>query len=75
MNSDRYVKEGSYVSVIGRFLRNSDAMMIVQPSELLTTGCLCRKLLLPVDIDGLILGVPKTASTLTHSNSAQCVDQ
>ncbi|KAJ8900607.1 hypothetical protein K2173_025384 [Erythroxylum novogranatense] len=53
-----YVQEGSFVTVIGVLRRNNDILMIVQPQELLSTGCLWQKLLLPVDIDGLVLGVP-----------------
>lgn len=52
-----YMKEGSSVTVIGMLHRNSDSLMIVEPPELISTGCLWQKLLLPVDIDGLILGV------------------
>ncbi|KAL3604258.1 hypothetical protein D5086_005117 [Populus alba] len=57
----RYVQEGSFVTVIGVLRRNNDISMIVQPQELFSTGCLWQKLLLPVDVDGLILGFPDTA--------------
>ncbi|XP_052306150.1 uncharacterized membrane protein At1g16860-like [Populus trichocarpa] len=56
-----YVQEGSFVTVIGVLRRNNDISMIVQPQELFSTGCLWQKLLLPVDVDGLILGFPDTA--------------
>ncbi|KAK9093834.1 hypothetical protein Scep_025303 [Stephania cephalantha] len=65
-----YVKEGSPVTVVGLLRRNNDVFMIVEPPELISTGCLWQKLLLPVEIDGLILRVPKTSSsaavTATH---------
>ncbi|KAM3746671.1 hypothetical protein ACB098_06G219000 [Castanea mollissima] len=50
-----YVQEGSCVTVIGMLHRNNDIVMIIQPPEVISTGCLWQKLLLPVDIDGLIL--------------------
>ncbi|KAL7239107.1 hypothetical protein ACSBR2_005078 [Camellia fascicularis] len=53
-----YVKEGSVVSVIGMLHRSNDIVTIVQPPELISTGCLWKKLLLPVDVDGLIVGPP-----------------
>ncbi|CAK7348660.1 unnamed protein product [Dovyalis caffra] len=56
-----YVQEGSFVTVIGVLRRNSDILTIVQPEELLSAGCLWQKLLLPVNVDGLILAVPDTA--------------
>ena len=64
----RYIKEGSCVSVIGMLRRNGEVAMIVEPPEL-STGCLWRKLLLPVDVDGMILGVPEIEDTVNHSNS------
>ncbi|KAF7154150.1 hypothetical protein RHSIM_Rhsim01G0176900 [Rhododendron simsii] len=51
-----YVKEGNSVSVIGMLNRSDDTATIVQPPELISTGCLWRNMLLPVDVDGLILG-------------------
>ncbi|THG16819.1 hypothetical protein TEA_004096 [Camellia sinensis var. sinensis] len=53
-----YVKEGSVVSVIGMLHRSNDIVTIVQPPELISTGCLWKKLLLPIDVDGLIVGPP-----------------
>ncbi|KAK2989914.1 hypothetical protein RJ640_008881, partial [Escallonia rubra] len=64
-----YIKEGSSVIVIGMLRRNADSTIIVQPPALISTGCLLRKFLLPVDVDGLILGVPKMADTMTNSKS------
>ncbi|OVA04756.1 hypothetical protein BVC80_1719g93 [Macleaya cordata] len=60
--NEGYVKEGSLVTVIGLLHRNNDVVMIVQPPELISTGCLWKKLLFPVDIEGLILRVPESAS-------------
>ncbi|KAF4384502.1 uncharacterized membrane protein At1g16860 [Cannabis sativa] len=56
-----YVQEGSTVSVVGIVHRNNDVTMIVQPSEVVSTGCLWQKLLLPVDIDGVLLSVSRMA--------------
>ncbi|WKA05734.1 hypothetical protein VitviT2T_023682 [Vitis vinifera] len=65
-----YVKEGSSMAVIGMLHRDNDALMIVQPPELLSTGCLWRKLLLPVDIDGVILGVPEMVGPVANPPSS-----
>ncbi|KAK9280490.1 hypothetical protein L1049_014182 [Liquidambar formosana] len=70
-----YIKEGSSVTVIGMLHRNNDIVMIVQPPELISTGCLWRKLLLPVDVDGLILGVPELAAPMTNTNSVRHPEQ
>ncbi|KAK3036091.1 hypothetical protein RJ639_029844 [Escallonia herrerae] len=69
-----YIKEGSSVIVIGMLRRNADSTIIVQPPALISTGCLLQKFLLPVDVDELILGVPKTADTRTNSKSVSCVE-
>nr|XP_027108556.1 uncharacterized membrane protein At1g16860-like isoform X4 [Coffea arabica] len=61
-----YIKEGSSVSVIGMCQRQNDTVMIVQPQETLSTGCLWRKLLLPVDVDGLLFGAPNMADPASH---------
>ncbi|KAJ4850564.1 hypothetical protein Tsubulata_050245 [Turnera subulata] len=55
-----YVQEGGLVTVVGMLHRHNDLPMIVHPQELLSTGCLWHKFFLPVDIDGLIIGVPET---------------
>ncbi|KAL5538998.1 hypothetical protein UlMin_045780 [Ulmus minor] len=68
-----YVQEGSTVTVVGTVKRNNDATMIVQPPEIISTGCLWRKLLLPVDVDGIILGVLRMADPSTNRDSAQNV--
>ncbi|KAL3536668.1 hypothetical protein ACH5RR_000034 [Cinchona calisaya] len=69
-----YVKEGSSVSVIGMFQKQNDAVMIVQPQEIISTRCLFRKMLLPADFDGLILGLPRMADSASHSNAMQPLD-
>ncbi|KAK3038757.1 hypothetical protein RJ639_027344 [Escallonia herrerae] len=69
-----YIKEGSSVIVIGMLRRNADSTIIVQPPTLISTGCLLRKFLLPVDVDGLILGVPKMADARTDLKSLSRVE-
>ncbi|KAI8020907.1 putative membrane protein [Camellia lanceoleosa] len=70
-----YVKEGSVVSVIGMLHRNNDIVTIVQPPELISTGCLWKKLLLPIDVDGLIMGPPRVTGPLTDPNSVPHLQQ
>ncbi|XP_059312412.1 uncharacterized membrane protein At1g16860-like [Lycium ferocissimum] len=53
-----YIKEGSSLSVFGILQRSNDVMVVTPPQELISTGCLWKKLLLPVDVDGLILAIP-----------------
>lgn len=63
-----YIKEGSHVTVMGMLSKKSGVLMIIPAPEPITTGCLFRKLLLPIDIDGLILSVPSNpSSTLTSA--------
>ncbi|MBA0717797.1 hypothetical protein Golax_005579 [Gossypium laxum] len=50
-----YIQEGNTVTVTGMLHKNDDVVTIVQPPELFSTGCLWQKLLLPIDVDGLIL--------------------
>lgn len=52
---DRYIKEGSCLTVMGMLSRKNGALMIVPPPEPFTTGCLLQNFLLPADIDGLVL--------------------
>ncbi|KAB2597871.1 membrane protein [Pyrus ussuriensis x Pyrus communis] len=61
----RYVQEGSSVTVFGMLHRNNDMTTIVQPPEVISTGCLWRQLLLPVDIDGMILRSSQTPGILS----------
>ncbi|KAF3439812.1 hypothetical protein FNV43_RR18090 [Rhamnella rubrinervis] len=65
-----YVQEGSSVTVVGLLHRNNDMNMIVEPPEIISTGCLWQKLLLPVEIDGLILTVSQIGG-LSNNNSMQ----
>lgn len=67
----RYVQEGSTVTVFGMLHRNNEMTTIVQPPEVISSGCLWRKLLLPVDIDGLILRVSPMAGQSVNQNSIQ----
>ncbi|PON75469.1 hypothetical protein PanWU01x14_040940 [Parasponia andersonii] len=66
-----YVQDGSTVTVVGIVHRNNDVTMIVQPPEVVSTGCLWRKLLLPVDIDGVILSVSPMADLSINRDSGQ----
>ncbi|XP_024171870.2 uncharacterized membrane protein At1g16860 [Rosa chinensis] len=66
-----YVQEGSTVTVFGMLHRNNEMTTIVQPPEVISSGCLWRKLLLPVDIDGLILRVSPMAGQSVNQNSIQ----
>ncbi|XP_010251624.1 PREDICTED: uncharacterized membrane protein At1g16860-like isoform X2 [Nelumbo nucifera] len=67
-----YIKEGSSVTVMGVLHKNSDITMIVQPPEIVSTGCLWRGFLLPVDVNGLILRVSETSSSpLTNPCSGE----
>ncbi|XP_068331277.1 uncharacterized membrane protein At1g16860-like [Pyrus communis] len=68
-----YVQEGSSVTVFGMLHRNNDMTTIVQPPEVISTGCLWRKLLLPVDVDGMILRVYQTAAG--HSVNQDSIQQ
>lgn len=40
--------------------RNNGQITIVQPPDVISTGCVWRKLLLPIYIDGVVLGVSQT---------------
>lgn len=51
----RYVKEGSAVSVMGVVQRNENVLMIVPPTEPVTTGCQWLKCLFPTSVDGIVL--------------------
>ncbi|KAG2725635.1 hypothetical protein I3843_01G075700 [Carya illinoinensis] len=71
-----YVQEGSCMTVIGMLQRNNDILMIMQPPEIISSGCLHQRLLLPVDIDGLILlQVPQMASLVTNQESVHQPDR
>ncbi|KAB5569292.1 hypothetical protein DKX38_003085 [Salix brachista] len=70
-----YVQEGSVVTVIGVLRRNNDILMIVQPQEIFSTGCLWQKLLLPADVDGLILGFSGNAGPNMNPGYTQHLEQ
>ena len=67
----RYVQEGSTVSVVGMVSRDNGMIAIVEPPEVMSTGCLWQKLLLPVDVDGLVLGVSRMADHSINQASLQ----
>ncbi|KAJ0971081.1 hypothetical protein J5N97_019040 [Dioscorea zingiberensis] len=50
-----YIKEGSSLTVMGTLNRKSGVLMIVPPSEPISTGCIFQKFLLPIVFDGLVL--------------------
>ncbi|CAM8887574.1 hypothetical protein QQ045_025958 [Rhodiola kirilowii] len=50
-----YIKEGSTVSVMGTVKRQDNGLMIIPPSEPISTGCQWLRCLLPRTIETLIL--------------------
>ncbi|XWS15513.1 hypothetical protein CRYUN_Cryun34aG0006700 [Craigia yunnanensis] len=50
-----YIKEGSTVSVMGVVRRHDNVLMIVPPSEPISTGCQWSRCLLPTYVEGLTL--------------------
>ena len=52
---DRYIKEGSTVSVMGVIRRHDNVLMIVPPAEPVSTGCRWGCGLLPTYVEGLVL--------------------
>ncbi|XVF27976.1 hypothetical protein REPUB_Repub14bG0155800 [Reevesia pubescens] len=50
-----YIKEGSTVSVMGVVRCHDNVLMIVPPSEPISTGCQWSRCLLPTYVEGLIL--------------------
>lgn len=69
MTFGRYVEEGNSVCVMGMLNRSDDSLMIVHPPEVTSTGCLWTNMLLPVDVDGLILEGPRATALVTSPNS------
>ncbi|KAM7275934.1 hypothetical protein ACFE04_017800 [Oxalis oulophora] len=67
--NEGYVQEGSSVSVFGMLRKINDVLMVVQPPEVISTGCIWKRFLIPVDVDGLILWVPETVGTSLDSGS------
>lgn len=51
----RYIKEGSTVSVMGVVQRQDNVLMIIPPSDNVSTGCQWACCLLPTYAEGLIL--------------------
>ncbi|KDP28437.1 hypothetical protein JCGZ_14208 [Jatropha curcas] len=70
-----YIQGGSIVTVIGVLHRNDDILMIVQPQELLSTGCLWTKLILPIDIDGLVVGLSNLSGPISNPDFRQHTQQ
>ncbi|KAJ0965591.1 hypothetical protein J5N97_026729 [Dioscorea zingiberensis] len=56
-----YIKEGSTVSVMGVVQRNENVLMIVPPSEPISTGCQWAKCLLPASLEGIVLRCEDTS--------------
>ncbi|KAK4267048.1 hypothetical protein QN277_023888 [Acacia crassicarpa] len=70
-----YVQEGSSVTVIGMLHRNDDIVMIIEPPGVISTGCMWQKLLLPVDIDGLIIGISQMAVPVATQEAGHHIEQ
>ena len=52
----RFIKEGSTVTVMGVIQKKTDnVLMIVPPSDLISTGCQWGKLFFPTNLFGIIL--------------------
>ena len=60
-NDDRYIKEGSTVSVMGVVQRNENVLMIVPPPEPFPTGCQWAKCILPASLEGIVLRCEDTS--------------
>ncbi|KAF3338778.1 hypothetical protein FCM35_KLT17615 [Carex littledalei] len=50
-----FIKEGSTVSVMGVVKRHDSVLMIVPPSEPVSTGCQWARCLLPTTLDGIVV--------------------
>ncbi|KAJ9188195.1 hypothetical protein P3X46_003580 [Hevea brasiliensis] len=70
-----YIQEGSIVTVIGVLHKNNEIVMIVQPEELLSTGCLWERLLFPIDVDGLVVGVSSVPGRIMNPDNRQSIEQ
>lgn len=57
----RYIKEGSTVSVMGVVRKNDNVLMIVPPSEPISTGCQWTSCILPANLDGIVLRCEDTS--------------
>ncbi|KAI4387111.1 hypothetical protein MLD38_004969 [Melastoma candidum] len=58
-----YIKEGSTVSVMGVIQRNNNMLMIVPPSEPVSTGCLWSQCVFPSSLDGVVIRCEDTSDT------------
>ncbi|CAL9170058.1 unnamed protein product [Musa hybrid cultivar] len=56
-----YIKEGSTVSVMGVVRRNENVIMIIPPSEPVSTGCQWTNCFLPVSLNGIVLRCEDTS--------------
>ncbi|KAK9226090.1 hypothetical protein WN943_011137 [Citrus x changshan-huyou] len=70
-----YVQEGSSVIVVGMLYKDNDLLMIVQPPQPISTGCLFQRLLFPVDVDGLVLGISDSSGPVTNPRPVQHPEQ
>ncbi|KAJ3680115.1 hypothetical protein LUZ60_016393 [Juncus effusus] len=50
-----YIKEGRCITVMGILRKINGGLIIVPPQEPISTGCIIRNFLLPIDFDALIL--------------------
>lgn len=57
-----YIKEGSTVSVMGVVQKNDSVLMIVPPSESVSTGCQWAKCFFPSNLYGLVLRCEDTSN-------------
>ncbi|CAL9105112.1 unnamed protein product [Musa acuminata var. zebrina] len=57
-----YVKEGSTVSVMGVVRKNDNVLMIVPPSEPISTGCQWAKCIAPANLNGIVLRCEDTSN-------------
>ncbi|XP_020592118.1 uncharacterized membrane protein At1g16860-like [Phalaenopsis equestris] len=57
-----YIKEGSTVSVMGVVRRNDNVLMIVPPTEPLSTGCQWKRCIQPASIEGIVLRCEDTSN-------------
>lgn len=58
--------------MVGILQKVNDVVMIVEPHEVVSTGCLWPKLLLPIDVEGLIIGLPERAIPGSHAVAEHC---
>lgn len=52
---DRFIKEASVISVLGILQSQDNVLMIVPPTEPISTGCQWERCLIPIHIEGLVL--------------------